>query len=82
MNNGFFIVVSPTGKILFTSDFRQSGGYVVEVPLHHHSRGSFFSRYPLLFHTILLFMWIIVLWKSVMERDAKFKAKIGDIIRD
>ncbi|WP_299011095.1 apolipoprotein N-acyltransferase, partial [uncultured Shewanella sp.] len=34
VNNGPSIVVSPTGKILFTSDFRQSGGYVVEVPLH------------------------------------------------
>ncbi|WP_299011894.1 hypothetical protein, partial [uncultured Shewanella sp.] len=64
------IVVSPTGKILFTSDFRQAGGYVVEVPLQHHSRGSLFSRYPSLFHTILLLLWGVVLWKGVMERDA------------
>ncbi len=61
VNNGPSIVVSPTGQIMFTSDFRQAGGYVAEVPLYHHSRGSFFSRYPSLFYHCLLFIWGILL---------------------
>lgn len=52
-NNGPSIVVSPSGRVLFTTDFQQAGGYVAEVPYSNTAQGSFYSRYPWLFKYIL-----------------------------
>lgn len=71
VNNGPSIVVSATGKLLFSSDFQQSGGYVVEVPLLNHHRGSFFSRHPSLFHNILLLIWgggVLMFIRDVLQQ--------------
>jgi len=52
-NNGPSITVSPYGKIIFTSDFQQSAGYIVDVPHSSTAQGSFYSRYPSLFTDFL-----------------------------
>jgi len=61
-NNGPSIVVSPSGHIIFTTDFQKAGGYIVDVPQSNSAYGSFFSQYPNLFiyclYTLLLFIII------------------------
>jgi apolipoprotein N-acyltransferase len=52
-NNGPSIVVSPSGKVLFSTDFQQAGGYVTKVPYSNTAQGSFYSHYPWLFKGIL-----------------------------
>jgi len=48
-NNGPSIVVLPSGKVMFTSDFQTAAAYVVDVPYSAQSQGSFYSRHPTLF---------------------------------
>ncbi|MCL1126510.1 apolipoprotein N-acyltransferase [Shewanella surugensis] len=74
VNNGPSILVSATGQILFSSDFRQAGGYVVEVPLLNHGRGSFFSRNPSLFHNILLILWGGILLVVIRRHWQQYQA--------
>jgi len=56
VNNGPSIVVLPTGKVMFETDYHQSGGYVVDVPVQSSTQSdlltkeagptSFYQRYP------------------------------------
>jgi apolipoprotein N-acyltransferase len=52
-NNGPSIVVAPHGKVIFTTDFQQAGGYVFDVPHSNTVQGSFYSRHPTLFINML-----------------------------
>ena len=49
VNNGPSIVALPTGKVIFTSDYHQAGGYIVDVPIVGSVYGSYFSQSPRLF---------------------------------
>jgi apolipoprotein N-acyltransferase len=67
-NNGPSIVVTPDGNVIFTSDFQQAAGYVVDVPYSNTTQGSFYSQHPSLFTNtiIILFAFILMLsFKSV-----------------
>ena len=52
-NNGPSIVVSPSGRITFISDFQKSGGYVADVLHPPNSENSFYSQHPMVFINIL-----------------------------
>jgi apolipoprotein N-acyltransferase len=63
VNNGPSIVVQPNGKIVFTSDFQQASGYVVDVPINHSVQGSFYSHHPHLFNYfvyVMLFLSVLI----------------------
>jgi len=62
-NNGPSIIVSPSGKLIFKSDFQKAGGYLAEVPYSQTAQGSFYSKHPKLFDNILhLSMFLVVLF--------------------
>lgn len=46
LNNGPSNIVLPSGRNLFTSQYHQAGGYLVEVPYSPKSNRTFFSQYP------------------------------------
>jgi len=63
--------VLPNGKRIFTSDYQQAGGYLVDVPYSNQSIGSFYSKYPnvflyLLYIIITLFI-IIGIWTRLRD---------------
>jgi apolipoprotein N-acyltransferase len=63
VNNGPSIVVLPSGKIIFTSDFQQAGGYLVDVPVSNKAGGSFYSRHANLFiYALYISLAFIVCW--------------------
>ncbi len=64
-NNGPSIVVMPSGKIIFTSDFQKAGGYLVNVPYSPTAKGSFYSRYPFWFDRVILLMIVLIIGVSV-----------------
>ncbi|TDF35607.1 apolipoprotein N-acyltransferase [Alteromonadaceae bacterium M269] len=49
VNNGPSLVVSPTGEVVFQSDFQHAGGYLVDVNTSPDAKGSFYSEYPMAF---------------------------------
>lgn len=62
-NNGPSIVVSPSGKLLFTTDFQKAGGYIVDVPHSSSAQGSFYSQHPQLFtYTLYLFLLLLIIY--------------------
>lgn len=52
-NNGPSIAVMPNGKVIFMSDFQQAAAYLVDLPNSSDAQGSFYSRYPLLFDSLM-----------------------------
>jgi len=58
VNNGPSIVVLPNGKRIFSSNFQQAGGYLINVPYAEETKMSFFSKYP---NWFLYFMNLILL---------------------
>lgn len=70
-NNGPSIVVIPSGRVIFTSDFQQAGVYLVDVPLSNKAGGSFYSRHPSLFtytlYVSLAFVVFLVLLKRLVS---------------
>lgn len=70
-NNGPSIVVMPSGNVIFTSDFQQAGGYIVDLPSSPTAQGSFFSRHPRLFDrsvysamTLMILLGLLTSWQS------------------
>jgi apolipoprotein N-acyltransferase len=49
VNNGPSIVALPTGRVIFTSDYHQAGGYIVDTPYSSLASESYFSHHPKLF---------------------------------
>lgn len=78
-NNGPSIVVTPNGEVIFTSDFQQAAGYVIDVPYSSTAQGSFYSRHPTLFtHSIhILFLFIagfsLKQWRGTFNRIRMLK---------
>ena len=66
-NNGPSIVVIPDGSVIFTSAFQQSAGYVVDIPHSSAEQGSFYSRHPSLFNTIIKFIFVLTLLAALKE---------------
>lgn len=61
-NNGPSIVVTPSGKVIFTSDFQKAGAYIVDVPNSASLEGSFYSKHPRLFdYTVYILFFFIAL---------------------
>ena len=73
VNNGPSIVVAPTGKRLFVSDYQQAGGYLIDVPYADDFGASFYSKYPKLFVYLLYLVFLLVFLKSLIH---KLKRKI------
>ena len=61
VNNGPSIVALPKGNVIFTSDDHQAGGYIVDMPYSNLTRGSFYSRHPLVFVYSIYIGLILVL---------------------
>lgn len=70
-NNGPSIVVSPSGKTLFSSDFQRSGGYLTEVPFSASARGSFYSSYPYLFDYSIYALALLVIGSALRQKFTK-----------
>jgi apolipoprotein N-acyltransferase len=66
-NNGPSIVVIPDGSVIFTSEFQQSAGYVVDIPHSSAEQGSFYSRHPSLFNNIIKFIFVLTLLAALKE---------------
>ncbi len=64
-NNGPSIVVSPTGEIVFTSDFLKAGGYLVDVAYSSDAPMSFYSRYPWLFISCIYLIVLMMLIRTL-----------------
>ena len=60
LNNGPSIVAMPNGEVIFTTDANQAGGYIVDVPYHRNTQGSFFSHYPNLFINTVYFVLFMI----------------------
>jgi apolipoprotein N-acyltransferase len=65
-NNGPSIVASPSGKVIFTSDFQQAGGYLVNVPYSVGSQPSFYSKHPMLFEYITRAVLILLVIMALL----------------
>lgn len=72
VNNGPSIVALPSGRVIFTSDYHQAGGYVVDVPYSHSAQRTYFSRHPNQFlysvYGLLLAVFIYSFWKLRVVR--------------
>ena len=66
-NNGPSIVVTPDGNIIFTSDFQQAAGYVVDVPYSNTAQGSFYSRHPALFINLVGYLFLLIVIYSLVN---------------
>ena len=67
-NNGPSIVVTPSGEVIFTSDFQQAAGYVVDVPYSNTAQGSFYSRYPALLTDSFVILFLIIMGLALKQR--------------
>lgn len=75
-NNGPSIVATPDGNIIFTSDFQQAAGYIVDVPYSKTTQGSFYSRHPSLFTNTIFIVFAFMLMSSVKQRfNLKLKSQ-------
>ena len=68
VNNGPSIVVLPTGRVILETDYHQSGGYIVEVPIppvgltKETETSSFYQRYPnILLNIVSIVMLLLFL---------------------
>lgn len=80
-NNGPSIVASPSGRVIFTSEFQKAGGYLVDVPYSSTSKPSFYSQHPMLFvhitrFTLALFILIALISTTLrlQQRNASIKS--------
>jgi len=76
VNNGPSIVVMPSGKIIFESDAQTAGGYIVDVPHSQFAQGSFYSRHPRVFSTLLGIFLILFIVSSCV---ARFMARVQSL---
>lgn len=67
-NNGPSIVVMPSGKVIFISDFQKAGGYLVDVPYSPSAKGSFYSQHPFWFERTILLMVLLLIGASFFKR--------------
>lgn len=75
-NNGPSIVATPDGNVIFTSEFQQSAGYVVDVPHSSAEQGSFYSRHPSLFTNAIRLLFVLILL-TVLKEWGRRKMHIG-----
>ena len=66
-NNGPSIIATPDGHVIFTSEFQQSAGYLIDVPNSHLEQGSFYSRNPWLFNNIVILLFVITFIYSMIQ---------------
>lgn len=73
VNNGPSLVVLPSGRIQFQSQFQQAGGYLVDVPVSTEVRGSLYSQYPWGGCILLLVVsgWVVLLAMKNMWSQSK-----------
>lgn len=64
-NNGPSIVVSPSGRVLFKTEFQHAGGYTTDVPFSPSINGSFYSRNPHLFDGLVLLLLIVSIVSAI-----------------
>lgn len=64
-NNGPSIVVNPSGKIIFSTDFQRAGGYLADVPYSHTAQGSFYSRHPNMFINCVYLMTLFIILYTI-----------------
>lgn len=71
-NNGPSIVVTPSGEVVFKSDFQTAAGYVTDVPYSNAAQGSFYSKYPKLFDYILywtvIFLTLLSIYSVIINK--------------
>lgn len=74
VNNGPSIVVTPSGKRIFISDFQQAAGIIVEVPHANTTQGSFYSKYPKAFDKLLYFAMALFIFLAIRAiiRERKY----------
>ncbi len=65
LNNGPSAVVLPNGRFLFTSDYHQAGGYLVDLPYSESSGGSVFSQYPWVMLYFIYIILLIAIWQKI-----------------
>ena len=68
VNNGPSIVVLPSGRVMFETDYHQAGGYIVDVPVESAALAeeaettSFYQRYPnILLNIVSIVMLLLFL---------------------
>ncbi len=66
-NNGPSIVATPDGNVIFTSDFQQPAGYIVDVPHSNTAQGSFYSRHPSLFMNAVKCLFLLIFVYSLVS---------------
>jgi apolipoprotein N-acyltransferase len=74
-NNGPSIVATPDGNVIFTSDFQQSAGYIVNVPHSNTTQGSFYSRHPSLFINAVISLFLFIFVYSIVNLTFKLSRK-------
>ena len=75
VNNGPSVAVLPTGQVIFTSDFQQAGGYIVDLPSLNNSSPSFYSQYPKLFIFSIYGLFILLIAKSAFPENLKLRSR-------
>ena len=70
VNNGPSIVALPTGRLIFSSDYHQAGGYIVDVPYLESAQNSYFSQHPNQFlYSVYVLLVLIIILSSRRERE-------------
>jgi apolipoprotein N-acyltransferase len=75
-NNGPSIAATPDGNVIFTSEFQQSAGYVVDIPHSNAEQGRFYSRHPTLLTNIIKFLFVLTLI-AVLKEGGRRKMHMG-----
>jgi len=74
LNNGPSNIVLPSGRNLFTSEYHQAGGYVVDVPYSPKNNRTFFSQHPWLVLNCV-FCILIIAAVSTLQSQVKHRGK-------
>ena len=74
-NNGPSIIVTPDGNVIFTSEFQQPAGYLIDVPNSSTEQGSFFSRHPSLFNNVIWLIFFLISLNALLQLTGKLSNK-------
>jgi len=74
INNGASSIALPNGRYLFVSDTWVKDGWVVDMPYDDQSTGSFYSRYPLLFLSVVRVIFgMIAIYLLITNKSKIYK---------
>jgi apolipoprotein N-acyltransferase len=74
-NNGPSIIVTPDGNVIFTSEFQQPAGYLIDVPNSSTEQGSFYSRHPSLFNNVIWLIFFLIALNALLQSTGKLRNK-------